>query len=221
MVELPIVRKLKKEVHKKIALAQDLIVKEIYNYFDRAVIHGGTAIWRCYSGERFSEDIDLYIPVKFKKSENIRGFIKSLESKGFSVIKFREKQNSIYSKLKFDNVVVSFEAVFRNINNHILKSFELSEGNFMNVYTFSPEYLIKEKTDAYLSRQKVRDLYDIFYLLNFVTNQKDVRNYLERLLKEFKDPVDIQDLKAIIIMGVVPTVEKMVEAMKRWEKQSI
>jgi len=35
------------------------------------------------------------------------------------------------------------------------------------VKTLSPEDLIKEKIKAYVNRRKVRDLYDIYYLLDF------------------------------------------------------
>ena len=32
---------------------------------NKIVLHGGTAIWRCYAGNRFSDDLDLYV-----KSDN-------------------------------------------------------------------------------------------------------------------------------------------------------
>ena len=73
---IPINLKLKRKMHKDIAYAQDLIVEEIYNFFPKAVIHGGTAIWRCYNGNRFSEDIDVYIK---KDREKIEEFFKTLE----------------------------------------------------------------------------------------------------------------------------------------------
>lgn len=62
MANIPLTLRLKKQAHKKVAEAQDLIVKELYSVFDGAVLHGGTAIWRCYGGNRFSEDVDAYLP---------------------------------------------------------------------------------------------------------------------------------------------------------------
>ncbi|MBM3309818.1 MAG: hypothetical protein FJY77_06125, partial [Candidatus Altiarchaeales archaeon] len=56
MTNIPLALRLKKQAHKKVAEAQDIIVRELYNVFDNAVLHGGTAIWRCYQGNRFSED---------------------------------------------------------------------------------------------------------------------------------------------------------------------
>ena len=54
MNKIPLQVKLKRETHRRIASAQDLIVQEVYAVFERAVLHGGTAIWRCYNGKRFS-----------------------------------------------------------------------------------------------------------------------------------------------------------------------
>ena len=68
---IPLILKLKKSSQKEIAKAQDLIVEEIYKIFDKAIIHGGTSIWRCYNGNRFSEDIDMYIPKEISKINDL------------------------------------------------------------------------------------------------------------------------------------------------------
>ena len=217
MVTLPINLKLKKSIHKDMASAQDMVVVELYTYIEKATIHGGTAIWRCYRSNRFSEDIDVYIPLKYKKSNAIKEFIRALESRGFLSEKFREKENSIYAKLKLGSVIVRFEAVFKDVKNSELKSFEMVDGNFINIYTFSAEALIKEKVSAYISRRKIRDLYDIFFLLNFVKDRSIVSD-LKNLIRNFKDPIDPDDLKAIIISGAVPNAGKLIEAIKSWAK---
>ena len=41
--------RLKKAKYKDIARVQDIVIEELYKIFDRAVLHGGTAIWRCYN----------------------------------------------------------------------------------------------------------------------------------------------------------------------------
>ena len=64
---LPIILTLKKEFQKKIARAQDIIVEEMGKHFNQVVLHGGTAIWRCYKGNRFSEDVDVYISKDLNK----------------------------------------------------------------------------------------------------------------------------------------------------------
>lgn len=60
-MKIPLILQLKRQNHKELAIAQDIMVENIFNIED-AVFHGGTAIWRCYGGNRFSEVIDLYLP---------------------------------------------------------------------------------------------------------------------------------------------------------------
>ena len=62
MTEIPLILRLKKQMHKDLARDQDIIIKELYNIFDTAVLHGDTVIWRCYNGNRFSDVFDVYIP---------------------------------------------------------------------------------------------------------------------------------------------------------------
>ncbi|MEK6826160.1 MAG: nucleotidyl transferase AbiEii/AbiGii toxin family protein, partial [Nanoarchaeota archaeon] len=100
MTNIPLNLKLKKRVQRDLAYAQDILIGELYRFFPDAIIHGGTAIWRCYNGNRFSEDIDVYIP---KHNEIINNFFKSLEIRGFSIVKKRIKENSLYSKLTFNS----------------------------------------------------------------------------------------------------------------------
>ena len=46
----------------KIASLQDYIIDLIYDRIQpEALLYGGTAIWRCFGGMRFSEDIDIYM----------------------------------------------------------------------------------------------------------------------------------------------------------------
>ena len=96
-------------------------METIYEFFPSAVIHGGTAIWRCYEGNRFSEDIDMYIK---KDTEKINALFSTLEKNGFSVSKKRIKENSLYSTLKFNTSIVRFEALFKAIKNPFLKEYE-------------------------------------------------------------------------------------------------
>ena len=212
---IPINLKLKRKAHKDIAYVQDLIVEELYNYFSQAVIHGGTAIWRCYNGNRFSEDIDVYIE---KDKDKIENFFKSLEKRGFQIIKKRVKANSLYSSLRFNDISVQFEALFKKTKNFILKQYENSDGIFINVYTLSPEDLINEKADTYLKRKKIRDLYDIFFLLNYVSDKERVILSLKKLIKNFSKPEDEENLKAIIIIGVIPSSKDIIDYITRWAK---
>src|SRR3989338_11226889 len=103
---IPLEKRLKKSLHKKIAVAQDLLIESVYRALPKAVIHGGTAIWRCYGGKRFSEDIDVYIPKELDREENFQSLMDSLKSLGFSVNKFKHTGNSIFSKFELSGTEV-------------------------------------------------------------------------------------------------------------------
>jgi predicted nucleotidyltransferase component of viral defense system len=217
MVILPLEKKLRKARDKTIALAQDILVMEIYNHFPKAIVHGGTAVWRCYGSNRFSEDVDFYFPLEAKKA-NIKVFLDSLKAKGFVTEKFKKTNNSIFAKFSYSGVIVSCEAVFKNVKNFVVKPFEMIDGSSILVNTLLPEQIIEEKVHAYLKRGKIRDLYDIFFLLKFVENKDLVKNMLKLLVKKFKPPKDEKELKVLIISGSVPTAKFMLEELRKWVK---
>jgi len=212
IANIPLNLRLKKKSERDIAYAQDIIVGELYKFFPKAILHGGTGIWRCYQGNRFSEDVDVYINRNLDKIEE---FFKSLEEKGFKIIKKRIKENSIYSELEFNRTATRFEATFQN-KEPFSKAYETSESFFINVYTLSPEDLVLEKVETYLKRLKVRDLYDIHFLLNYVENKKAVESALKKLIKDYKRPIDEKNLANIIIIGAVPNSDEILEGIKRW-----
>ena len=213
-MELPLILKLKKASHKEIAKAQDLIIEEIYKTFDKAVLHGGTAIWRCYQGNRFSEDIDMYI---IKNPEKINLFFEALKKGGFKIAKKKIWEKSIHSTLELNRTIVRFEAIFKKING-TLKEYQTAEGNLITIYTLTPEELIKEKVNAYLKRYKVRDLYDIFFLLRYVENKTPIKKELSLFISNFKQPIDKKELKVLIIEGLIPGIDKMLEYIKDYCK---
>jgi predicted nucleotidyltransferase component of viral defense system len=210
----PLQRRMRKEWHKKIAGAQDIVVETLYRVFPRAVLHGGTAIWRCYSGNRFSEDVDAYIE---KDAEKINRFFEEMEKAGFEIIKKRMTKNSLYSLLSFGGTEVRFEALLRRAKG-VMKEYETYEGILFNIFTLSPEQMITEKIGAYLNRRKIRDLYDIFFLLRYVTDAEKLKPNLKDLLRNFKEPVDEEELKALILFGAIPTKEDIVEYLEGWAR---
>ena len=215
---IPIILKLKKGSQREIAKAQDLIIKTLFEVFNNAVIHGGTAIWRCYDGNRFSEDVDAYIEKDMKKIEKL--FIE-FEKNGFVIERRKIGNNSIYSNLRLDRILVRFEAVFKKIKG-LLKEYENADGNFRTIYTLSAEELIKEKISAYLNRLKIRDLYDIFFLLRYA-DSPSIKKDLNKLISEFKKPIDENNLNILIIEGIVPKPKDMINYIrgKWWERKNI
>ena len=209
MENIPLQIKLKRDLHRKIAYAQDLIVIEVYNVFNNAILHGGTGIWRCYKGKRFSEDLDFYLP---KEKDKMELLFENLSKLGFKIKKKKIAFNSVYSELEFDRVSVRLEATFQSVKTQIC-DYELVDGNFIAIYSLSAEDFIKEKVNTYLKRFKVRDLWDIFFLLKLTNKVPEINN----LILNYKVPVDENDLKVIILEGIVPKSSEMIDYIK-WKK---
>lgn len=211
-MKLPLSKRLKKQIHREIALAQDLLIKELYAVFPQAIIHGGTAIWRCYQGLRFSEDLDVFIP---RDIEKINLLFDNFTKAGFTMKKKKIGENSIYSALGFQRAVVRFEAVFKYEGN-VLGMYETVDGNFIPVYTFLPERFVIGKVGAYLNRRKVRDLYDIFFLLSQVKEKEKVQAALQKLLQHYQPPLDEKELHVFILEGAAPSAQKMKEFIEHY-----
>lgn len=207
-MRIPLYNRMRKNAHRDIATAQDLVVRELYNFLPKAVFHRGTAIWRCYGGNRFSEDIDLYIPSR----EGVAALFSSLEKQGFRIMKQRVKENSLYSLAEFNRAQVRIEGIFA-AKKGILRDYEMADGNIMTVYALGAEELLQEKIDACLKRKKVRDLYDVFYLLRFAGSRPKGIDAIESVNIE-----DEEMLPAIILSGPIPTVREMKRYIKEWEK---
>jgi predicted nucleotidyltransferase component of viral defense system len=216
-MKIPLYQKLKKKSHKEIALAQDILVIELYKKFPDAVIHGGTAIWRCFGSNRFSEDVDIYLPKKYKNKETLEDFFEQLKASGLELIKFKLTNDTLFSKLNYGEVEIRLEAVFKEVES-VLKSFELTDGNSINVLTLSAEDFILEKILAYKKRKMVRDLYDIYFLLGFVSDKEKINKKLKDFIENIEKPLDEKNLPALIISGVSPKVDEMIKVIKAWVK---
>jgi len=216
IMKLRIIDKLKKRRHKDIALVQDTLMDIIYDVFPKAILHGGTAIWRCYGGNRFSEDIDIYLDKSDLKK--VKLFKQKAKQRKLDIKKFKTTADTVFSKFSFKGIEVRFEASFLKVRSKdiVIKPYETSDGNYINVFTLSPESLIKEKVNTYLSRLLVRDLYDIYILLKHVENKKKVRPYLKGLLSKYKKPKDENILKALVFVGAVPTPQQILKEVNRW-----
>lgn len=192
------------------AKVQDLVVETLFSTFPEAVMHGGTAIWRCYNGNRFSEDIDVYLPRNISKLDEVFDL---LSRKGLVIEKKKIGENSLYSQLRLGNVSVRFEALFKKVDGQ-LREYETIEGNQITISTLTPEEFIGEKVQAYLKRRKIRDLYDVFFLIRKIENQERINKDLIALIHNYKEPIDEPDLKILIIEGLVPSSEKMFEYLR-------
>jgi len=204
--KIPLARILKGRLL-KIAELQDIILLELSRRFD-FVVHGGTAVWRIYGGKRFSVDVDIYHPEPGRIAEHF--------SKVFKVVRSRVTPSKVLYLRIVDQAVVELEAspAFEEI--HAIESdFWLVDGSSIVVKTLRPEDLVREKIRAFLNRKKARDLYDIYYLLDFC--KESVRSELKKLLPELEEaPKDFPGLKELILIGRAPSFETIVGKVRRF-----
>ena len=213
MVEL--IRKIRKRYQREIGLIHDLIVETIFNFFPGAVLHGGTFIWRCFKGNRFSEDLDFYI--ERKNERRIKEFFKNLKEQGFEIKKLRIKERSVYSKLSFGKIEVRVEIVFKKVKAELF-DYECMDGRILPIRGLKVEDLVEEKANAFLKRKKMRDLYDIYFLLKFVKKNSRIRKIVEMVVENFKKPKDEEEIDKLIIFGYAPKSEEIIEYLRRWVK---
>ncbi len=217
-MKLPLISRIRKELHKNIAFAQDILIEETIKVIPSTVFHGGTCIWRCYGGKRFSEDLDFYFP---KNKSLIEKLFKNLENKGFEIKKKKISDRSVYSELKYGRVSVKLEATFQNIKG-VLLDYEKVDGTIISIYGLAVEQLLNEKIKTYLSRKKIRDIYDVFFLMRLVGNVSLIDKNIKKVIDEKDIPEDVEDLKVLLLEGVVPNFNELKEYIKRkWENPNI
>lgn len=213
-MNLPISSFLKRRSELETAQLEDDIISVLANITNKMALHGGTAIWRCYNGKRFSTDIDAYIWAEDFKDK----FINAAKIIGVEVTKFREK-GVTFIHVKKNNTEIKIEP--KNVEKDaILMPYERVDGSKINILALSPEDLVKEKIDAYKDRRAYKDLYDITVLLNSVKYSGIVKNELSEFAKDIPTPNEsvqsYSEFKAVIYAGLVPSYEKMSDFIKRW-----
>ena len=213
-MNIPLENRLKKKAHVQVALLQDELADLVYSIDEKAVLHGGTAIWRCYFGNRFSEDLDFYAP----KSNSFDELPSKAKERGIVVLKFKKTDNLLYSKFSNSEATVRLEANFMSNKQSIVAPFEKADGSVIQVLTLTPEQLIIEKISAYKSRRLIRDLYDIFHLGGLVKEEGKVAKEVGRLLEDLPTPLDEENLKAIVYAGAIPSFSQLKQALsRRWK----
>ncbi|BBE42799.1 nucleotidyl transferase AbiEii/AbiGii toxin family protein [Conexivisphaera calida] len=171
---------------------------ELSRRFD-FVLHGGTAVWRIYGGKRFSYDVDVYLA----KPEDVLRF---LSDAGWAELTKRRITGTGRAFFRMENrVPVELEISpppegLRPVEG----DFWLTDGTSMVVKTLSPEDLLREKVDAFIDRRKARDLYDIYYLLDFCERER-IMDSLGKLLPLLESPPgDFAVLRELVLVGRAP-----------------
>ncbi len=157
---------------------QLLFLKELYEekYSENVFFKGGTAIRLILGGTRFSEDLDftvngnredfdLFIKRFFKKLTKLYGF-SFKKRKTIAGERYLLTADSSVSDYKiFVNLDFSFrEKVLMPARAIIMTSYPVIFTSFVNY--ISREEILAEKIRAIMTRDKGRDIYDLWFLLN-------------------------------------------------------
>jgi len=155
------------------SLLEDLSKEDIFKEH-KATLIGGTALAYHY-GHRESFDIDICFPhnenlpkLPFIKKFNLiknefNNFIKdSAINEGGDIDTQIQRYIQKDTGLKVDFVVNTGSNIYES---EILKN-DLYATSFNNITIASPEVLFKQKSLLLLDRNKIRDLYDVAYLIN-------------------------------------------------------
>lgn len=211
-MRVPLKNLLRRQSQASLAELQDEAVDIVYSLCPNAVLHDGTGIWRCFQGNRFSEDLDFYAVIR----DGFRSELElELKKRSLFLQKFRRTKNVVFAKISGNNTVVSVEISFRKSPEKVPSSFEKANGSFIEIFSLSAEGFVIEKTRAFLGRRFVRDLYDIYFLLPRIEDFGRIKPALLELVNKFRPPVDEKNLKTLVYSGIAPTGEHMIEKIKR------
>jgi len=207
----PIETKLKNKNQVAIARAQDLAMEALLALDEKLILHGGTAIWRCYNGKRFSYDLDIYASsIQVKKISNELTYELSKRGLYMDIPTNSEKIIDIHS----NDAVVKLEINVKTSIKNVQMVYSKADGSSMFINTLNASDFIIEKIKAYNSRLYIRDLYDIYHLVSTqAINENSIKSLIQ-FLGNIEKPVDTKELQDLVYEGIAPSFEVMLGYIK-------
>lgn len=144
----------------------ELIKKLLLMFGDNYILKGGTALTLYYGCNRYSEDIDLDC-----RKENMN-FLKNITNPGYKIwnVSVKKDTPTVFrtmidygAKNEYGNYPLKIEVSSRNKN--ILMFGNLKINNFKSVNVYDICTLKKQKIKAFQCRDKIRDYFDIGFLM--------------------------------------------------------
>lgn len=128
------------------------------------ILKGGTSLMLCYNLTRFSEDIDLDA-ITNRNLENILKSFCNYYGYTYKVAKDTDTVKRYF--INYDGEKsLKIEISYRRKN--ISKS---SYTDINNILVYNLDELAIQKSQAYASRDKIRDLYDVCFIINHYWNE--------------------------------------------------
>lgn len=160
---------------------QDLFLFNLFKKTNRLVFKGGTALYKIYNIQRFSEDLDFNMLENLDAEKIIGQIIKSMKGE----FNTRKTKDSLLFKIGFSGVLTKYNTlrIDISIKNRVLQGYDVKNyvPEYIDINPFSlkllkPEEMIAEKIHSLLARKKARDLYDLFFLLRISKFNKKLVN---------------------------------------------
>lgn len=174
------------------------LIKEILPLLgDNYILKGGTALSLYYNLDRYSDDIDL---------DSISGYMNITnhlsKHKDFSKWKVLHKKSTqtvsrfmIDYSANYENGSYPLKIEISSRNKNLLSNNLLNFQNINGVNVYTIDTLIRQKIAAFNNRDKIRDFYDIVFLLN---------NYEEKFSNEqiltFYEKANYKDLDDLALL---------------------
>ncbi len=217
------------EDKQKKAELEDILIELLYSKYKTLVFHGGTCIWRCYNGNRFSRDIDFYYDAKRSSAECYTSFADFFKGAEF-IIKNRSynKETGTMQFLVESTIKMKID-INLNYRYGIPKEYLRADGSKMIVLVLTPIKLLNEKIDTYedklsisnvFRQPEVQDLYDIYHLTTITKRDAKTAQRLSNLLQSIHNnpPPNIRSLQSLILSGIAPTFDFMLKSIYVWIK---
>ena len=193
-----------------------MAIEALYSVVPSAVFHGGTAIWRCYNGNRFSDDLDLYLRTSTEVRRFRDNFSRALKRYDAEVNKASTIGDFTIMEVKKEEATLKIEiGPAKKQLKPVERNYERADGTFLSVLTLSQEDFVYEKMHTYSRRRYIRDFYDIYHLSSLVAPDPKIRRAVRKFLQDLEDPIDENILPSIVYAGSVPSFEGMVNEVRR------
>lgn len=155
---------------------QNIVLFCVYKiYANEIVFKGGTALSKCYGLDRFSEDLDFIANSPFsttKLKEQLNKFMKyEIIEKTIAGNNLKITLNingPLYNGIKHSTCKLILDISYRenvlktpNIKK-IISEYEIPS---FDVYVMTTEEIFSEKIRAIMTREKARDVYDLYFLI--------------------------------------------------------
>ncbi len=210
----------------KRAVMEDALVDLVYKEFGAFVMHGGTAVWRCYGGNRFSRDVDFYANLD-PHSESVlqKKMHKTLVDDSYQITeeKYNNSTLTLHMIVRGYDTTGKLDITFAHAKGEAAE-YARVDGSKRIIYALSPELILNEKIATYADKFKrgtaeIQDIYDMLVLKDRILDPEEkTLSALSKLLDviEKKPPGNEKGLVNLLLGGAAPGFDYIVKTLRAW-----